>query len=92
MTAEIAQRLREAAADLPAEQVSVADLLRLHGPAARGSLIRRGSILCCKHYKDALYVASIIRTRLRRVYDGAAAEEYRSVCACARRRNCNIVR
>ena len=39
MTAPIAQRLRDAAAALPAGPVSLASLAQAHGPAAQGSLL-----------------------------------------------------
>lgn len=39
MTGPVAQRLRQAAADLPSEPVSLQSLAQAHGPATHGSLL-----------------------------------------------------
>jgi len=39
MTGSVAQRLRQAAADLPSERVSLQSLAQAHGPATHGSLL-----------------------------------------------------
>ncbi|WP_201494550.1 exopolysaccharide biosynthesis protein [Rubrivivax sp. A210] len=46
MTSPLAQRLRDAAAALQGERVSVAALLRAHGPQAHGSLLLLMAVPC----------------------------------------------
>lgn len=46
MTARLADQLREAAAGLHAERVTVAGLLQAHGPAAHGSLLLLLAVPC----------------------------------------------
>ncbi len=46
MTAPIVQRLREAAADLPAERVSMRTLAQAHLPAAHGTLLLLMAVPC----------------------------------------------
>jgi hypothetical protein len=46
MTAGIPERLRAAAAALQGERVSMAELLRAHGPAAQGSLLLLMAVPC----------------------------------------------
>lgn len=46
MTPGIAEQLREAAARLAGEQVSIGELLQAHGPAARGSLLLLLAVPC----------------------------------------------
>ncbi len=46
MTAPIVQRLREAAAALPGERVSMQTMLQAHGPAAHGSLLLMMAVPC----------------------------------------------
>jgi len=46
MTAPIVQRLREAAAALPAERVSMPTMAQAHGPAAHGAMLLPMSMPC----------------------------------------------
>lgn len=46
MTESIVQRLRETAATLPAERVSMQTLAQAHGPAAHGTWLLLMAVLC----------------------------------------------